>query len=79
MRRLLLIALLALLPAGAAAEDEDAGAVTVTVHTERPPEGSLRRGIVPAPGWALYLGGGALVAAAATALLVRIVWSKSRR
>ncbi|MCA9611068.1 MAG: hypothetical protein KC619_35985 [Myxococcales bacterium] len=79
MRRLLLIALLGAMPASAAAQDEDAGAVTVEVHTERPPEGSLRRGVVPAPSWALYAGGGLLVAAAAGALGWRLYTRSKRR
>ena len=77
MRWLVLTALLTALPAVALAQDEDAGAVTVEVHTERPPEGSLRRGLVPAPAWLLYVGGGLVVAAAGGALVWRM--ARTRR
>ncbi|MCB9591240.1 MAG: hypothetical protein H6719_00795 [Sandaracinaceae bacterium] len=77
MRWLVLTALLTALPAAAFAQDEDAGAVTVEVHTERPPAGSMRRGLVPAPGWVLYLGGGLLVVAAGGGLAWRL--ARARR
>jgi hypothetical protein len=78
MRRFVLIALLGASPAIAGAQDEDAGAVRVVVHVERPPEGSARRGLLPAPDWALYVGGGLGVAAAGGALAWRLARSRRR-
>ena len=73
MRWLLLTLALLVLSATAAAQDEDdAPVVTVEVHTERPPEGSLRRGVFPAPPWVVYLGGGLLAAGALGALVYRM-------
>lgn len=79
MRRLLLGLSLALavLVSPAAAQEEDAGAARTRTRVIRPPEGSLRRGAFPVPGWVLYVGGGLVVAAAGGALAYRI--RKSRR
>ena len=41
----------------------------------RPPEGSMRRGAFDAPAWGVYLGGGAVFAAAVGGLL----WAAWRR
>jgi hypothetical protein len=76
--RALLACLLVALFAAAAiahAQEADAGGPVTRVRVIRPPEGSLRRGRVQVPGWVLGLGGGAIVVAAAGAL----VWRASRR
>jgi len=78
MRSVLLAFCLMATPAAGAAQEADAGRVTVEVHTERPPSGSLRRGLVPAPDWLLYVGGGLLVAAAAGALAFRLARGRRR-
>lgn len=72
MRTMLLALCLMAIPAAGAAQEADAGRVIVEVHAERPPEGSMRRGLVPAPDWVLYVGGGLLVAVAAGALAFRL-------
>ncbi len=66
-----------ILAQGALAQDTADGSspgphVTVEVHTERPPEGTLRRGRLAAPAWAVYVGAGGLLVAAAGALAVRL-------
>ncbi|HJL20305.1 MAG TPA: hypothetical protein RMH99_31855 [Sandaracinaceae bacterium LLY-WYZ-13_1] len=63
---------LAATPAGAQDEAPDAGAVVVRRHVERPPEGSMRRGPVPVPGWAVWICGGLIVAGSAGALAWRL-------
>lgn len=75
---LLTLLLLASLGASVArAQDEDAGAQRTRTRVIRPPEGSLRRGVIPSPDWAVYVGGGLIVAAAAGALAYRV--GKKRR
>jgi len=78
MRSMLLAFILMAIPAAGAAQEPDAGRVTVEVHTERPPEGSMRRGLVPAPDWVLYVGGALLVAAAAGALGYRLARGRKK-
>lgn len=77
MRVLLLIATLFALPAIVSAQ-EDAGPARVRIHVERPPEGTLRRGVYPVPAWLVYLGGGLVVAGAAGVLVYRIARSTKR-
>lgn len=64
---------------GVARAQDESEAPTERVHTRvvRPPEGSLRRGPWPVPGWVPYAGGGLVLAAAAGALAYRA--RKSRR
>ncbi|MBX3276266.1 MAG: hypothetical protein KF729_38795 [Sandaracinaceae bacterium] len=77
MRRLVLIAALCA-PGFAGVANADAGAEHVVVHTERPPEGSLRRGLLAVPGWTLYVGGAALALAAGGVLVWRLARSRRR-
>ncbi len=75
MRRALssavLFVLLAL-AAPAAAQDE-AEPAPPRVRVVRPPEGSMRRGVLPAPEWVFYACGGWMLAAAAGVLVWRSV------
>ena len=77
MRALLLIAALSLAPAIAIAQP-DAGAARIRTHEERPPEGSLRRGLVGLPRWAVYALGAVIAAGAAGALAHRVARSRRR-
>lgn len=75
MARALSIAVLLVLfalAAPAAAQDE-AEPPARRVHVVRPPEGSMRRGVLPAPEWAFYACGGWMLAAAAGVLVWRSV------
>ncbi len=74
-RVLVTCALVALFAVAALARAQDAGVVAPRVRVVRPPEGSLRRGPIVAPAWAVGLGGGLVVVAAAGAL----AWRASRR
>jgi hypothetical protein len=82
MRRLRTAAMIAVffsvMAASAAAQssDADAGPVSVRVRVLRPPQGSMRRGVLPAAEWAVYAGGGALVLCAAGWLVWRAIRSK---
>jgi len=78
MRTLLLIAALFVLPSVAVAQETDAETRSVRIHEERPPEGSLRRGIFPVPDWAVMLAGGLVAAAAAGVLGYRVARSRRR-
>jgi hypothetical protein len=70
-RWLALSVLLAALAAPLASHGQDAGVHAVRARVERPPEGSLRRGALPVPGWVVLAGGATLAVAAAGALLLR--------
>ncbi len=76
-RALVTCALVALLAVAALAraQDSDAGVMATRARVVRPPEGSLRRGRLPLPGWAVGLTGGALSLGAAGWL----IWRASRR
>ena len=76
MRMLFLIAALLVLSSVAAAQETDAGARSVRIHEERPPEGSMRRGFFPAPDWAVVLAGSLVAAGAAGVLTYRLVRSR---
>lgn len=78
MARALLTALLLtiLAVAAPALAQDDAGVPAPRVRVVRPPEGSMRRGPLPAPEWVVYAVGGAIVSAAAGFLAWR---SLSRR
>lgn len=67
----MLFVLLAL-AAPAAAQDE-AEPAAPRVRVVRPPEGSMRRGVLPAPEWVFYVCGGWMLAAAAGVLVWRSV------
>ena len=70
--RALVITLLLLASAPAAAQEPDAGVTRVRTRVVRPPEGSMRRGSLPVPGWLVYLGGGVVVLGAGAALAWRL-------
>ncbi|HEY8430910.1 MAG TPA: hypothetical protein VIL20_21170 [Sandaracinaceae bacterium] len=74
-RALATAALVALLCAAPATAQQDAGAPALRVRVVRPPEGSMRRGILPVPDWAVYAAGGLLAAVAAGVL----AWRTSTR
>ncbi len=62
---------LASLALAAPALAQDGGAPQPVVRVVRPPEGSMRRGALPAPEWAVYACSGAMIVAAAGVLVWR--------
>lgn len=73
----LMLSVLATPLAGAAqTEDADAGATVVRTIAERPPEGSLRRGALPVPAWAVWVAASVVVLGAALGLGYRLGRSK---
>ena len=50
----------------------DAGVARVRTTVERAPEGSLRRGVLAVPGWAIWVTASLVIAGAALGLAIRI-------
>ena len=65
-----------LFPVAAHAQDAGAEAVRTVVQVERAPEGSMRRGALPVPEWAVWAGASIIILGAAVALGYRIGRSK---
>ena len=78
MRAIVLGFVLSLAASSVSAQEGEPPVPAVRTRVERPPEGSMRRGRWGVPSWAVYLGGGLVVASAAGVLARRMLRARKR-